>query len=314
MKNFALMGAAGYIAPRHLEAIKQTNNDLVAACDPHDSVGILDRYFNQVSYFKEFERFDRHVEKLRLTNDKSKIDYVSICSPNYLHDAHIRFALRVGANVICEKPLVINPWNIEMLSELEELHSRKINTVLQLRLHPAIKELKKKIDSAPVGKVHDINLTYLTSRGPWYHYSWKGDVEKSGGLVTNIGIHFFDVLQWIFGEPDRSEVHVSNDNIVAGYMELKKAKVKWCLSVDKENLPEDVKKKGQTTYRSITVDGEEIEFSGGFTDLHTEVYKEVLAGRGFGLNDSKTSIEIVHGIRNADVIGKNENSHEIIKN
>jgi len=312
-KNFALIGAAGYIAPRHLQAIRETKNHLVAAVDPNDSVGILDRYFHDVSYFKEFERFDRHLEKLRYEDHKDKIDYVSICSPNYLHDAHIRFGLRIGANVICEKPLVINPWNIDHLREIESRSEGKLSTVLQLRYHPSIIALRKKIEDGPKDKIYDVDLTYLTSRGPWYHYSWKGDLDRSGGLATNIGVHFFDMLSWIFGNVEKLEVHVSNDSVVSGYLVLERARVKWILSVDRNLVPEEYTKKGQYTYRSITVDGEELEFSGGFTDLHTVVYQEILNGNGYGLEDARNAIQIVSDLRNADILGKNSNSHPFLQ-
>lgn len=313
MKNFALIGAAGYIAPRHIQAIKDTNNNLVAAMDPHDSVGILDRYFDNVSYFKEFERFDRHLERLKFENSKDQIDYISICSPNYLHDAHIRFGLRAGANIICEKPLVINPWNVDRLAEIESQFEGKINTVLQLRVHPSIIELKKKIENGPKDKVYDIDLSYFTSRGPWYHFSWKGDISKSGGLPTNIGVHFFDMLSWIFGDIQHNEVHIASDTVYAGYLKFNQANVKWVLSIDKKKLPQAAVDKNMSTFRSITIDGEEIEFSGGFTDLHTIVYKDILEGKGYGVIDSRQAIQIVHDIRKSEVLGINENSHYLLK-
>lgn len=303
MKNFAITGVAGYIAPRHLQAIKATGNRLLAAVDPHDSVGILDGYFFDVAYFKEFERFDRYLEKLRRKSPVDKLDYLSICSPNYLHDAHIRFALREHANAICEKPLVLNPWNCDALMELEEESEGKVYTVLQLRYHPAIQELKRKHEESRAeggqgaqSKV-EINLDYITSRGQWYLYSWKGDVERSGGLVTNIGVHFFDMLIWIFGAVQGSKVIVNTPRRVAGELELERANVKWNLSVNKDDLPESCKGNGQMTYRSITIDGEEVEFSGGFTDLHTKVYEDILAGGGYRVNDARASIELVHDIR-----------------
>ncbi|MEC7276608.1 MAG: Gfo/Idh/MocA family oxidoreductase [Bdellovibrionota bacterium] len=312
-KNFALVGAAGYIAPRHLMAIKDTGNRLVAVVDPNDSVGILDRYFHDVSYFREFERFDRHVEKLKFSNSPEAIDYVSICSPNHLHDAHIRFGLRIGANVICEKPLVINPWNIDYLKELESQYEGNVNTVLQLRVHPSIIALKEKIDNGPKDKTYDIDLTYLTSRGPWYHYSWKGDENKSGGLATNIGVHFFDMLSWIFGSVEKIEVHASSDKLMSGFLALERARIKWILSVDRNLVPKEYTDKGQYTYRSIKVDNEEVEFSGGFTDLHTVVYQEILKGNGYGLDDARNAIKIVHDIRKADIIGKNSQSHPLLQ-
>ena len=309
MKNFALIGAAGYIAPRHLKAIKDTGNKLVAATDPFDSVGILDRFFYDVAYFKEFERFDRHIEKLRRIDEGEEVDYVSICSPNYLHDAHIRFALRVGAIPICEKPLVLNPWNLDALQELENEFGKKINTILQVRCHPSIKKLKEKIDNSD--ETHDIELTYITSRGKWYDYSWKGDVEKSGGVEINIGIHFFDMLLWIFGGVKHSEVHIAEDRKKAGYMELEKANVKWLLSLDKDDLPKEAGEK--PTYRSITVDGEEIEFSGGFTDLHTVTYKNILDGNGYGIEDVRPVINLLYDIRNSKATGVHgKHSHTLI--
>ncbi|OVE75718.1 oxidoreductase [bacterium E08(2017)] len=300
MKNFAITGVAGYIAPRHLQAIKATGNRLLAAVDPHDSVGILDGYFFDVAFFKEFERFDRYLEKLRRNNDGLSLDYLSICSPNYLHDAHIRFALREHASAICEKPLVLNPWNCDALQELEEESDGNVYTVLQLRYHPAILALKEKISSEGQGaKKHEVTLDYITSRGQWYLYSWKGDVERSGGLVTNIGIHFFDMLMWVFGPLQNSGITVNEPRKVSGELELENANVRWNLSIDREDLPESVKSDGQVTYRSIKVDGEEIEFSGGFTDLHTQVYEDILAGGGYRINDARPSIELVHDIRSA---------------
>lgn len=316
MKNFALIGAAGYIAPRHLKAIQDTGNTLVAATDPHDSVGILDRYFCDVDYFREFERFDRHIEKLRRFDQDKAIDYVSICSPNYLHDAHIRFALRVGAHAICEKPLVLNPWNIDALKEVEQEYDRRIYTVLQLRTHPSILELKKKIEQGPADKVYDIDLTYITSRGNWYFYSWKGDLEKSGGVATNIGIHFFDMLMWIFGPATagkRSEVHYRDHKKVGGFLQLERANVRWFLSLDKNDLPKEAAKADQRTFRSIKVEGKEIEFSGGFTDLHTKVYQKTLQGDGFTIEDARPSINLVFDIRNAEPAGiKKSTAHPLL--
>jgi len=298
MKNFAITGVAGYIAPRHLTAIKETGNRRVAAVDPHDSVGILDRYFFDVAYFREFERFDRHVEKLRRRSEEERVHYVSICSPNYLHDAHIRFALRVGADAICEKPLVLNPWNCDALAELEAETGRRVYTVLQLRLHPTIQALHTQY-AQPSSEKHDVELTYITSRGQWYLYSWKGDVARSGGLATNIGIHFFDMLIWIFGPVETSRVFLAEPTRTCGYLELARARVYWFLSIDPRDLPTTGLKPGQTTYRSIRIDGQEVEFSEGFTDLHTRVYEEVLAGRGFGIADAKPSIELTYQIRHA---------------
>jgi len=311
-KNFSLIGVAGYIAPRHLQAIRDTGNRLVAALDKSDSVGILDRYFDDVSFFVEFERFDRHAEKLRRLGDENRIHYVSICSPNYLHDAHIRFALRIGADAICEKPLVLNPWNVDALTLLEKETGRKVYNILQLRVHPTIVALKEKVMQEPPGKKHNIDLSYITSRGRWYFTSWKGDIQKSGGIGTNIGIHFFDMLIWIFGAMDHLQIHYKDDRKIAGYMELDKARVRWFLSVDKSDLPEEAMEKGKTTYRSITVDDEEIEFSEGFTDLHTTVYSEIIAGRGFGIEDARPSINLAYQIRHSGAIGINEHSHPFL--
>lgn len=310
-KNFGLIGAAGYIAPRHLKAIKDTGNKLLVALDKNDSVGVIDSYFPEASFFVEFERFDRHVEKLK--REKGiKLDYVSICTPNYLHDAHIRMALRSGANAICEKPLVLNPWNIDALKAIEKETGKKINTILQLRHHQAILDLKKKVDTAPKGKVFDVDLTYLTSRGKWYYASWKGDVSKSGGIASNIGVHFFDMLSWVFGELKENIVFEHSHDRACGYFLFEKARVKWFLSITYDLIPEELKLKGQRTYRSITVDGEEVEFSTGFTELHTESYKEILKGGGFGLEDARNSIDIVHDIRNASLSEIDKNKvHEL---
>lgn len=294
MKRFALIGAAGYIAPRHMRAIKDTGNVLVAALDPNDSVGIIDSFFPEAAFFTEFERFDRHLDKLR--REGKGIDYISICSPNYLHDAHIRFGLRSDANIICEKPLVLNPWNIDGLRQIEKETGKKIYNILQLRLHKSIIALKKKIDAQP-GKRHQIKLHYMTSRGKWYHYSWKGNIAKSGGIATNIGVHFFDMLNWIFGPVKNLEVHEHKDDVASGQITLEKGDVDWLLSINYDLLPEEIKARGQRTYRSITVDGEEIEFSEGFTELHTRSYEEILKGNGFGLEEALPSIEIVHKIR-----------------
>lgn len=313
MKNFALIGAAGYIAPRHMKAIKDTGNKLVAAVDPFDSVGILDRYFYDVAYFKEFERFDRHIEKLRRLDQGKEVDYISICSPNYLHDSHIRFALRVGATPICEKPLVLNPWNLDALEELEKEYENKIKTILQVRCHPSILELKKKIDNDDSDKVYDIDLTYITSRGKWYDYSWKGDVSKSGGVAINIGIHFFDMLMWIFGDVKHNEVHVSKKRKTGGYIELEKARVRWFLSLDRNDLPHKAVKADKPTYRSIQVEGEEVEFSGGFTDLHTVVYEKTLKGDGFEIDDVRPVIDLLYDIRHKEPTGVNKlNSHPLL--
>ena len=293
-KNFALIGTAGYIAPRHMKAIRDTGNRLVAALDKSDSVGIMDGYFFDVAFFTEFERFDRHAEKLRRQGEDSRIHYVSVCSPNYLHDAHVRFALRIGADAICEKPLVLSPWNLDALAELEEESRKRIFNILQLRLHPSIVALREKVQQAPTGKKYAIDLTYITSRGKWYFSSWKGDASKSGGIATNIGVHFFDMLIWIFGGVQHHEVHLADNRKMAGFLELEKAQVRWFLSVGKEDLPPEVAQEGKTTFRSLTVDGEEFEFSGGFADLHTAIYREILAGRGFGIEDSRPSIDLVY--------------------
>ncbi|HRK53716.1 MAG TPA: Gfo/Idh/MocA family oxidoreductase [Cyclobacteriaceae bacterium] len=295
MKNFALIGAAGYIAPRHLQAIKATGNNLVAAMDKNDSVGILDSYFPDCDFFTEFERFDRHLDKLKRKG--IKIDYVSICSPNYLHDSHIRFALRHGADAICEKPLVLNPWNVDALSEIEDETRRKVYTILQLRLHPSIIALREQVQNGPKEKVYDVELSYVTSRGNWYHHSWKGDVSKSGGIATNIGIHFFDMLIWVFGEVKENFVVELSDKKASGKLVLQQANVNWKLSVDFKDLPNEVQNQGKRTYRSLKLAGKEIEFSDGFTDLHTKSYEQILGGEGFGLSESKKSIEIVQKFR-----------------
>ena len=299
MKYFALIGIGGYIAPKHLKAIKDTGNILEAALDKNDSVGIIDSYFPNADFFTEFERFDRHIEKLRQKN--KKIDYVSICSPNYLHDAHIRFALRIGANAICEKPLVINPWNIDALEVVEKREGKKINTILQLRLHPDMIKLKNDVQKS--NKIFDVDLTYITSRGNWYQNSWKGDLKKSGGIITNIGIHFFDILHWIFGKVKKNIVHVSKEDKAAGYLELEKANVRWFLSTDRNDLPIKNKQNNELVYRSICVNEKEIEFSNIFTELHLESYKKILEGNGFGLDDAKPAIEISTEIKNKKPIG-----------
>lgn len=310
MYNFALIGAAGYIAPRHMKAIKDTGNTLVTALDPHDAVGVIDSHFPDSTFFVEFERFDRYVEKLKRQGDTKKVHYVSIASPNYLHDAHVRFALRVGANAICEKPLVLNPWNIDALIELEKESGKKVNTILQLRHHRSIIALKEQVDKTAVSAPSstsshkfDIDLTYITSRGRWYLISWKGNRDKSGGVATNIGIHFFDMLQWIFGGVQENTVHLLEPTRAAGYLELEKARVRWFLSLDSNDLPPEARLSKKTTYRSITLNGREIEFSDGFTDLHTVSYEKILNGNGFGLVDARPCIEIAHDIREATPIG-----------
>ncbi|MGE4542216.1 MAG: Gfo/Idh/MocA family oxidoreductase [Bacteroidales bacterium] len=351
MKNFALIGAAGYIAPRHLKAIKETGNTLLAALDPFDSVGIMDSYFPDAAFFTEPERFDRHLDKMRRSGN-GHIDYVSICSPNYLHDAHIRMALRNGAHAICEKPIVLNPWNVDALMEIEKESGQNIYTILQLRHHPAIIALKEKVteelaaqqlnDSTnqqinkstnqPFNIPYDIDLTYITSRGAWYHRSWKGDIEKSGGVATNIGVHFFDMLTWIFGPAKENVVHLSESDRAAGFLQLENARVRWYLSIDRADLAKanakqinkstasstnqqinkSTNQQPLTTYRSITVNGEEIEFSGGFTDLHTVSYQNILEGKGYGLADARPSVYIVHSIRNKKPIGKTGEYHPFV--
>jgi UDP-N-acetyl-2-amino-2-deoxyglucuronate dehydrogenase len=297
VKNFAMTGAAGYVAPRHLKAIKDTGNRLVAAVDPHDAVGVLDRYSFDVRFFTEIERFDRHLEKLKRGTSADRVDYVSICSPNYLHDAHIRLALRLGAHVICEKPLVINPWNLDSLQELERETGARVHTVLQLRLHPDLMALRARLQQESSNRPHDVCLTYVTARGRWYDVSWKGSDERSGGIVTNIGIHLFDLLLWLFGSVTRSEVHRRDERSIGGFLELERARVRWFLSTDGADLPFAPEPGVKTTFRSITVDGEEIEFSDGFGDLHTRVYEEVLAGRGFGIDEGRPAISLSYRIR-----------------
>jgi len=301
MKNFAITGVAGYIAPRHLQAIKETKNNLLAAFDPHDSVGILDRYFPDVSFFTEYERFDRHIEKLRRGPVENHINYLTICSPNFLHDAHIRLALRIGADAICEKPLVMNPWNLDALQELENESTGKVYTILQLRVHPELIKLRETILNSKPDHRFNVALTYITSRGLWYHHSWKGDIQKSGGIATNIGIHFFDLLIWLFGKPKESILHLLDSKRAGGFIELDRADVTWYMSLEKEDLPQEAFSKSKPTFRSIIVDGEQVQFSEGFTDLHTRVYEETLAGKGFRIEDARPSIELVHKIRTGSV-------------
>jgi len=307
MKNFALIGAGGYIAPRHMKAIKDTGNNLVAALDPFDSVGIMDSYFPNADFFTEFERFDRHLEKIR--REGKKIDYVSITSPNYLHDAHMRFALRNKADAICEKPLVLNPWNVDALAEIEKETGQRIWNILQLRLHPSIIALKKKIDEGPKDKVYDIDLTYITSRGHWYYTSWKGDETKSGGVATNIGIHFYDMLTWIFGPVQSNIVNIRSHDRSAGFLQLKNARVRWFLSINYDTLPQNIQEKGQRTFRSIKIEDDELEFSGGFADLHTLSYEQILKGKGYGLEVVRSAIDIVHVIRYQQPIGVSGDYH-----
>lgn len=304
MTSFALIGAAGYVAPRHMKAIQAVEGDLRVAYDPNDSVGIIDSYFPDAHFFTEFERFDRHVDKLRRRG--TKIDYVSICSPNHLHDAHCRFALRSDADAICEKPLVLNPWNIDGLAEMERDTGRRISTILQLRLHPAIVALRERFANS--NKRHKIDLTYIASRGRWYYASWKGEDTKSGGVATNIGVHFFDMLSFVFGPARRNEAHLREPERAAGYLECTNADISWFLSVDRNDLPAEMQGK-KTTFRSITIDGEEVEFSEGFTDLHTRSYQEIMAGRGFGIDEVRSSIDIVSAFRNAPVTSGHEWRH-----
>jgi UDP-N-acetyl-2-amino-2-deoxyglucuronate dehydrogenase len=308
-RNFAIAGVGGYIAPRHLRAIRDTGNRLVAAVDPKDSVGILDQYSFDVRFFTEVERFDRHLEKLRRGVEDDRVHYLTVCSPNYLHDAHCRLGLRVGADVICEKPLVINPWNLDPLRELEHETGRRIYTVLQLRTHPKLIELRERLRAESPGAPHDVVLTYVTSRGAWYDVSWKGSLEKSGGVPTNIGIHFFDLLVWLFGDVESQEVHLAQPRRMAGTIALQRARVRWFLSVEQRDLPFTPEPGGRATFRSITVDGQEIEFSEGFTDLHTVVYREVLAGHGFGLDDVRPSIDLAHQIRVAEPVSPGDGAH-----
>jgi UDP-N-acetyl-2-amino-2-deoxyglucuronate dehydrogenase len=312
MKNFALIGAAGYIAPRHMQAIKATGNVLLAAFDPNDSVGIIDSHFPNADFFTEFERFDRHVDMRRRAKNGGQIDYVSICSPNYLHDSHMRFALRSGAHAICEKPVVLNPWNIDGLEEIERETGKRVNTILQLRLHPAIAALREKVLGEHRKTKHEVDLAYVTSRGHWYLQSWKGDAKKSGGIATNIGVHFFEMLHHIFGELQSNTVHLCSDTKASGYLEYEHARVRWFLSVDIEDVPRALRESGQRTYRSITVDGEEIEFSGGFTDLHDRSYAEILAGRGFGLEECRTAIETVAAIRTSKPVPYEGDIHPFV--
>lgn len=307
MKNFALIGASGYIAPRHYKAISETGNNLIAIHDPNDSVGVIDNYFPHADFFTEFERFDRHIDKLKRKGNG--VDYVSVCSPNYLHDSHIRFGLKAGANVISEKPLVLNPWNVDGLMDLEKDTGQVVFNILQLRLHESILALKKKVDCAPKGNVFDFDLTYITSRGKWYYSSWKGDFKKSGGIATNIGVHFFDMLTWIFGEVKKSIVHVHTHDRAAGYFEFERARVRWFLSINGDTLPQEIKAMGKTTYRSMILEGDEIEFSEGFNDLHTKSYKDILCGNGYRISDTIEAIKIVHTIRNTTPVGLKGDYH-----
>jgi len=308
LKNFALIGAAGYIAPRHLKAIHETGNRLVAAVDKHDSVGAMDEFFPDAEFFTEIERFDRFVEKLRRDGSDRRIDYVSVCSPNYLHDAHARLGLRVHADVVCEKPLSINPWNIDALAELEQEFGQRVYCILQLRLLKSLIDLKQRLEADPNRKKADVVLSYITRRGPWYHVSWKGDAARSGGVAMNIGIHFFDLLMWIFGDCERSELHLSHADKMAGVLDLKWARVRWLLSLDKRDLPDGYLEQGKPAHRSLTIDGEELDFA-GFTELHTQSYEHILDGRGFGLADARPSVELVHSLRNAPVTEHPDHPH-----
>ncbi len=311
MKNFALIGAAGFIAPRHLRAIKETGNKLVAALDKVDSVGILDKYFTDTDFFVEYERFDRHIEKL--SRKKTPIDFLTICTPNYLHDSHIRFGLRHGASVICEKPLVLNPWNVEALSQLEKVTGKQVYNNLQLRVHPDIIALKEKVLAGDPNKIYDIDLTYITGRGKWYYTSWKGDLIKSGGIATNIGIHFFDMLIWIFGNMVDSTVHIHNHDRAAGFLQLKYARVRWFLSINENTIPENIIAKGQKTYRSMIMEKQELEFSDGFSDLHTKSYEAILSNTGFSLLEALPSINLVHKIRTQSPVGLKGEYHPFAK-
>jgi UDP-N-acetyl-2-amino-2-deoxyglucuronate dehydrogenase len=312
-KNFAIIGVGGYIAPRHMKAIRDTGNRLVAAVDPKDSVGILDQFSFDIKFFTEIERFDRHLEKLRRTRPAEQVQYVSICSPNYLHDSHCRLALRVGADAICEKPLVINPWNLDALEEIEAETGRKIHTILQLRVHPELLKLKARIEQEPANKIHDVILTYITSRGNWYHVSWKGQPDKSGGIATNIGVHFFDLLIWLFGPVQGIKVFHVDQQRMSGWIELEKARVRWFLSADHEDLPVSTRQANKTTFRSITIDGQEVEFSEGFTDLHTRVYEKTLVGDGFGITDARPSIQLTYDIRHAEISQSDDRAHPFLK-
>ncbi|MBP1631000.1 MAG: oxidoreductase domain protein [Bacteroidetes bacterium] len=311
MKNFGIIGVAGYIAPRHLKAIKDTGNNLVVALDKSDTVGIMDSYFPNSSFYTEFERFDRYVEKIKHTD--KKLDFVSVCTPNYLHDSHIRFGLRADADVICEKPLVLNPWNIDSLEDMQKQTGRKVYNILQLRLHKAIIDWKKQIENGPKDKVYDVDLTYITSRGTWYYTSWKGFAEKSGGVATNIGVHFYDMLSWIFGPIQENIVHVYEHDRAAGFLRFEKARVRYFMSINANTLPKEALEAGKRTYRKIEMEGTEIEFSEGFTELHTESYKNILAGNGFGLEDARQCIQIVHDIRNSSPIGLVGDYHPLCK-
>ena len=311
MKNFAIIGVGGYIAPRHLKAIKDTGNNLLSAYDRFDSVGIMDSYFPEASFFTEQELFDRHNAKLQ--RSENRLDYVTVCTPNYLHDSHTRYGLRLGCDVICEKPIVLNPWNIDALEKMEQETGHNVYTILQLRLHDSIVALKKKIDEGPKDKVYDVDLTYITSRGLWYYTSWKGDVHKSGGVATNIGVHFYDMLSWIFGPVQENIVHVASHDRVAGFLRLKNARVRYFLTINAEHMPANAVQGEKRTYRTIMIDGEEFEFSQGFTELHTKSYEKILAGEGFRVSEARNCINIVHTIRNAAPVGLKGDYHPMAK-
>lgn len=314
MANFALLGVGGFVAPRHLAAIRDTGNRLIAACDPYDSVGVMDSYFPDAAFFTEVERFDRFLEKRRREGPLNAVQYVSICTPNYLHDAHVRLALRLSAHAICEKPLVINPWNLDQLQALEHEYNTRIRTVLQLRCLPALVALREQLQKKPPRHKKDVVLTYITRRGRWYHHSWKGSEAKSGGLAMNIGIHLFDVMIWLFGRVSDVEIHARDPNRVSGVMELEHANVRWFLSIDESDLPEQVRLAGGHAYRSLSMDGEEIEFSDGFQDLHTTVYRETLAGRGHGIEDARASIELAYRVRTQPVVAPRDSVHPDFRN
>jgi UDP-N-acetyl-2-amino-2-deoxyglucuronate dehydrogenase len=313
MANFALLGVGGFVAPRHLAAIRETGNRLIAACDPYDSVGVMDDYFPDAAFFTEVERFDRFLEKRRREGPEKAVQYVSICSPNYLHDAHVRLALRLNAHAICEKPLVINPWNLDQLQALEQEYDTRIRTVLQLRYLPALLALREQLQSDSSSTKKDVVLSYITRRGRWYHHSWKGSETKSGGLAMNIGIHLFDVMIWLFGGVSELEIHAREPHRVSGVMELEHANVRWFLSIDESDLPERVRNQGGHAYRSLLMDGEAIEFSSGFQDLHTTVYRETLAGRGHGIGDARASIELAYRVRTQPVVQPRDSVHPALQ-
>ena len=310
MKKFALIGAAGYLAPRHLRAIKETGNELVVAMDINDSVGIMDSHFPEAEFFTEFEDFTAYVEDQAMKG--AKLDYVSICSPNYLHAPHMKYALKNGIDVICEKPLVLESKDLDILKAYEDEYGAKVNSILQLRLHPSILKLKEKVSNAPEGYIFNVDLTYMTSRGKWYMKSWKGFDHKSGGVATNVGVHFYDMLHFIFGSLKHNEVHYRDNKTASGYLEYEKARVRWFLSIDANNLPENAVKGEKMTYRSITIGDEELEFSGGFTDLHTQSYKQVLSGDGFGIDENTAAIKTVESIRQQEIVSAGSKAHPLL--